>query len=378
MKRVLLWIFLLGVFITCHKVDKATIYPKLDVDLSLMNIPSVFNVFKKIEIIPLETTESSLIGVLGQVVFYNNHYYVSDRRIDSFLCFDEDGKFVRKIGKSGQGPEEYISASPSYIINPYNNTFEILSSWGDFYYVYELSGKFVEKVKLPNSGTIYHNMILLNDSIRILHSSTARNGQDQFYVYSNLSNTIVNSFYQENPNLFFIANLKFHVYNNNIFFQRPLKSSVLKVDQDGYEVAYVWDFGAMNPENTQFDKDITHEKMKEMFDDSRIKGVFTSHFQNDIYYYTSFVGINQQDKTRRRVVNVLYGKQDKKVYVFDTFKENLHFYPIFWCNEYVLSFTQPYDANIFLNPSVLNEENRKKLAAIKEDDNPFLIKYYFK
>jgi len=36
------------------------------------------------------------------------------------------------------------------------------------------------------------------------------------------------------------------------------------------------------------------------------------------------------------------------------------------------------DISKFIDSPVFDEENRNKLKAMKEDDNPFLIKYYFK
>jgi len=200
-------------------------------------------------------------------------------------------------------------------------------------------------------------------------------------VYSIKTNTVVNSFYTESPVLDGIANRGFYQYNDSIYFFKALKSSVIKIDQYGYEVAYAWDFGKFNPEQVKLDKDITSEKLSEMVKSSQIKGVYVSQKQNDKYYYTCFVSHDPQDSEKITFVHVLYDKRDKKTYVFDKFKEYLYFGPLYWCNEYALgqSYIFSYkDIPKFIDSPVFDEENRNKLRAMKEDDNPFLLKYYFK
>jgi len=361
-----------------------------------VNNPSVFDIFEKIEIIPLETTDSSLLGDIYGIAFYNNHYYIGDSRGNYLFCFDEKGKFVRKIGKVGQGPEEYITASLT--INSYKDVVEALNPMGVLY-VYDLSGKFVSKtflpMEVPNYQTPlipddsimllnYHGPLILNDSLLIL-TSIVKNDQDQLYVYSINSNTVVNSFYKENPVLDLFEVKKFYRYNDNIYYSKSLKSSVFKIDQYGYEVAYAWDFGKFNPERVKFDKDITDKRVWEMYESSQIKGIHVSQFQNNNYYYTCIASSDtffvSQDKVKTTYVHVLYDKRDNDAYVFNKFKEYLYFNPLYWCNEYVLSYSFLFyykDIPKFIDSPVFDEENRNKLRAMKEDDNPFIIKYYFK
>jgi hypothetical protein len=112
-----------------------------------------------------------------------------------------------------------------------------------------------------------------------------------------------------------------------------------------------------------------------MIENSHIKGFFHKQFQNDSYYYTMFVRyVNQIGFS----ANVFYNKLNNKVFVFEKFQEGFSFFPHYWCNEYALSTSHVYGDQRGINASVLDEENRKKLEAFQEDDNPFIIKYYFK
>ena len=372
MKKTVVEVLLFALFIACNP-SKELDYPVLSVDITQTNPPSLFDIFKKIEIIPLETTDNSLIGGAGSTVYYNGHFYIHDSLSKSFYCFNEHGKFIKIIANEGQGPQEYIYVN-DFIINESNNTAELLSPFG-YLYTYELSGKFLNKIRLPDLVTNYQEIMLLNDSLRIL-TSFVGNNRDQLYVYSTQSNTIVNSFYSENPAVFTFNFKSLYQYNKRVYYYKALISRVFRITQHGYEVAYAWDMGTSNPENTQLGTDITNEKLAEMFLNSQIKGIYNVQFQNDKYYYTLFLRAINRDVIR---TNVFYDKRDHKKFVFEKFKEDLVFFPFYWCDDYVLS-----ASNIFNNlstandPSILDEENTKKLKAIKEDDNPFIIKYYFK
>lgn len=97
-----------------------------------------------IRYIPLETTDSCYVGEVYKIVACNNHYYVRDLSGNLFV-FTADGKFVRKVGKTGRGPEEYV----------YLCDFAVDSENGDVYVVslgemvvYDAEGRFLRKRKI--------------------------------------------------------------------------------------------------------------------------------------------------------------------------------------------------------------------------------------
>lgn len=61
---------------------------------------------KSLKLIQLETTESSFLTGILDVKIFNDRLYVSDasRRI---LIFDQEGKFLKVLGKRGEGPGEF-------------------------------------------------------------------------------------------------------------------------------------------------------------------------------------------------------------------------------------------------------------------------------
>lgn len=66
-------------------------------------------VAKSVRVIPLETTEECLLGTDLKIYYGEEYIFVCDQRQPgAFYRFSKDGKFLNKIGCSGEGPEEYI------------------------------------------------------------------------------------------------------------------------------------------------------------------------------------------------------------------------------------------------------------------------------
>ncbi len=101
-----------------------------------------------ISYIPLETTDSSLIGNIRLVLYENGCIYIVHSGIISL--FDENGKFIRNIDRRGRGPEEYTNMSVMQMlkIDPDNGNLIINSADGKFY-EYKQNGDFVKCVKCP-------------------------------------------------------------------------------------------------------------------------------------------------------------------------------------------------------------------------------------
>jgi hypothetical protein len=66
------------------------------------------NMVDRVDIIQLETTKSSLIGQFSKGIIDRQDVYLMDFRHQALLNFDIHGKFKRKIGQKGKGPDDFL------------------------------------------------------------------------------------------------------------------------------------------------------------------------------------------------------------------------------------------------------------------------------
>lgn len=64
------------------------------------------SILSRYRLIPLQTSDSSLVGAVVKVVKNDGRYYVSDRS-DQLSVFDAQGRFLGRIAGRGAGPGEY-------------------------------------------------------------------------------------------------------------------------------------------------------------------------------------------------------------------------------------------------------------------------------
>ena len=112
-----------------------------------------------IKYVPLETTDSSLIGMGAKVQIENGRIYVRSRNSNStdVKVFDIDGKYLFTFNRTGRGPEEYSPMS-RIEIDPVTGgfmVFDILayvtnstnSAW--FYKEYDKDGNYIRIINVP-------------------------------------------------------------------------------------------------------------------------------------------------------------------------------------------------------------------------------------
>ncbi len=62
-----------------------------------------------IDIVKLETTSDCYFYKPLDIQLINGRIYFYDKKINEFFIYDEDGMFIRKFGKHGKGPNEFVN-----------------------------------------------------------------------------------------------------------------------------------------------------------------------------------------------------------------------------------------------------------------------------
>lgn len=124
----------------------------IEVDLDKVTSTSFFSQMKNIELIPLETNDFCVFGIAHIMKVNKEYIAIVDQVSQEILLFTEKGQFVRKINKTGQGPEEYIRVD-DFCFHPEKDHLFILDGIQNKILEYTVDGTFVaaKKLTLPIS-----------------------------------------------------------------------------------------------------------------------------------------------------------------------------------------------------------------------------------
>ena len=116
--------------------------------------------------IPLETTQSSLIGSIQKIVIDNGKIYILDAKSrfnlfdDVISIFNIDGSYIGSLNRYGRGPEEYTRLI-NFAVTPEGNILIVAQSG---IIEYDSSFKFIRKLNIPTENNRqYQDIIVLKN-----------------------------------------------------------------------------------------------------------------------------------------------------------------------------------------------------------------------
>ena len=339
---------------------------------------SLNRLFDKIELIPLETNDQSLISKIEKYDYWNGKHYIFDERQFILFFFDEEGHYVNRIAKRGQGPGEYNFVY-DFALNPSKGLIH-LSSPHKYIYCYDFEGKHIKTYDFTLSLPGIQEMAILDDDFFIIWTSNSLDDHDCMFIISQETGKIVNSFYKNKSVYNKWTSNVFRMYNNDTYFHLWLFNTVYKITKDGYTESYEWNFGNETMDIMRYDIFTSVQNLNKDMDNLEQKiqnGVIpyeiTRNFQNLHYYCAQLRFDRKTEKT------VLYDKKSGKSIFFELTTEGIQFFPIlYFGDEYMISALNYDDREKLLDCPLLEETDREKLLSFKWDDNPFLVRYYFK
>ena len=361
----------------CNKPNKSANYQKaIKADIDNQDEVSIFDIFEKIEVIPLETNDSCLIRGINKVICHNNLFYIFDEFENKLLAFDNTGKFNYKIDDKGQGPEDYIRLS-DFDIDKEKDILSLLDPTKSEISEYNLEGHFLRKYKLPEIIGAYDAIKHLNNNVIAFWTYDYDN---RLKFISKDNNQIFNECFPEENDMFRRVTMQFVVYEN--YLSRSVDNNVYKILPEGTtSIAYTWDFGKLNVNHSTLNKPDPRKMGREEISNFG-KKISASEVINYIFTRTGAGGnsdyIYSQILRKDKYINIWHHKTNNKTVVFEKTTEGACFFPVFWTEEFVIGNIPEVYFNAVLSDGILDEENIIKKNQRSEDDNPILVKYYFK
>jgi hypothetical protein len=352
----------------------------LFIDMDKASTADFSDLFTKMEIVPLETTEESLIG--SDIKFTYNEiekcYFAFDSQQKIIFCFDENGQFKFSSAQlKGAGPGEY-SMGEDFNYNPFDSSYEIIEMTG-WINKYDKEMKFMKRLNYKPEINRVTSFVSLSKDIHALYYNSggmSENGEDVLYFYSESEDTIkktihlkrlVNNINQTSVQPFTFTDNQvslFPPYFSNTLYRIDLETlSLVPVLNVDYGKKTMTEGIAKNYDN--------YEALTKLYSSGY---VFTWNIlQNENMYFV----ISKDDQFFHIT---LYNKNSKKIRTVSSILSNdiQILNPFLLTNDVWYSCTFASNINSIIDMNYLTEESKLRLSQIQEDDNPVIVKYYLK
>lgn len=236
-------------------------------------------------------TDVKLINI-DKVKYFNNNYYVLDKKTSNLLVFDKEGDYIKKIGERGKGPGEYKKIT-DFEIDEKREEILILSEPNKAMFKFALNGDFKKRISFK---FFVHGFIMAKNDTYVFMSGRSSS------TYHTLTTTDLNGNIISN-NIPFPKNIKIksfgysggiHKQGVSNYFTETTSSLIYEI-QDSIIPMYQFNFGGDTwKEQDKFDLDRFSEENKK----SKISyllnfycdtdSVMAFRFRNGKYYRKGF------------------------------------------------------------------------------------------
>ena len=377
-------------FFSCKELHKESSLPletaeskmlELDIDLDKNTLP-FDSLMDFVSFVKLETTEDNLIGGISQILFVNNKIIVVDFDVSKTITvYDESGKFLNKIGKLGQGPEEYAYLG-HVILTPDKSTVVVVDMGSGNLKYFGLDGNFIKSVKFP---FWFSRCEFINDNIIAGHYSGGNMVQKNNVSYKpqlvitdlkgNILSSGFQSFYSKNfASTTFMPLLKF---DNEVIYCPPFSDTIYHVSEKGLCPLYHLNIQRASP--IIIDNNTTDNSWEEYKENNPF-------FNGEIIELKDVTMINISERYKNWSRFIIYSKKQDKIFSCTGTLSN-PFFRIFsvpkarYKDDMIV--VDERASNIIANRNIfyqLGEKNivDKLFKDLTEDSNPVLFFYKIK
>ena len=337
----------------------------IDVDSAILSPLKIAT----IKYIPLETSQDCIIGFASKVLIKNNKIYVADYSLTKALfVFDMNGKFLFKIAKFGQGPDEYNSLRDFDI--HINGDIYILDGTNNKILIFNQTGDFIKDIKIDYS--ISHFCLINNK----LYFSKLRESGKMFAnlaVY-NLAGNKTEFLLKDKKNLHDLRIIDYNPYDffyspDSTFYYSPKFSNIIySITEESVRPAIGIKNLKMTPEhiiNMWLQEDDGFERSK-MIINNKFFIENTHIYETDKHITIEYLsGVNGS--------RLLYNKHSKSAYIISAY----NYFETIGIDKVKGSIGNDFFGVIDFNSD--NEirqrilKSREELKNWKEDDNPVLV-----
>lgn len=206
---------------------------------------NVSEIASGIRFIPLETTQDCLLGRdLYDIAFCGEYLFV--RGDFQLYQFTPEGKFIRQIGKEGQGPAEYLKIG-SVKYDTEKREIYVNDLLANKIKVYSFEGTFLRDIPTGDGELLIHydvnNKLFYTCPMFFFHQQEA----NELIVYNEKGEELYTFPFQRNKDIqypgFIFTNTIMYTYAEKLYSKNPLELTVFQLNGHEKKPAYQLDLG---------------------------------------------------------------------------------------------------------------------------------------
>ena len=374
----------LGAMISCKRVSNSSTEHVVRMSNAITQTLYMSDYFESIEYIPLETRAECLIGGNPTIYVTNEFIVVINLREQECYIFDRQfGKFIRKIGNRGQGPEDYLKIPNGIIVNEQEKT--IFFDKGDRLIEYSLTDRSALHLLAPIPPLGGQSLIHISDniwSIGYANSSGSVPNRFLFFDRTAILDSIPNydTFTLKNDVFVFYNEVFFYRYNNNVYYKPLFNDTIYKIVDMKLQPEWVFE---MNKSL----QNLLELRLRDDIDKLSQESV-NYHFIFPIFETNGYLFFNT--KYQRQNHAFMFDKQRQHLVKLEqgNFINDIDGGLNFWMtttnqNQDLICMYQAYLFKEEINNKELSEQSAKKplefkklrtlVAQMDEEDNPIIV-----
>jgi hypothetical protein len=383
--------------ISVENNDKVPIYVNMEGILKKEGTEQLSTTATEITYIPLELTDNSTLRGISFFVHLNGKLIVSDSH--SIILFDKDGKYIKDVSQSGQGPSDFVQLISHIIVDNEESNLYLFSSHNKVIQ-FNKNADYIRNFQI-NNGTnwsITKGTFTPQNTMILAYHNVPKRHSDTTTVYNAIEvdtiGNILNKFenysprYIEENGIRYLNSIPFlDVFNNNIRFMDFSNDTIFTIIDNAMIPYAILDLGE---DKTTFTLDyylsenFNQSKLNEAYD--KLKGHAIMDVQeNDNYLFFKLT----KKGLRGDGIYSIYNKQTKDLKLLKN--EGLlndldggpDFFPRKCIGDIMVGWKKPTEFKEEVLSKDYNEQKAKygerfekvyQLAkSLQEDDNPILM-----
>lgn len=331
------------------------------------------SIFKKIELVQLETTEASIFNNVSKAKYIDDKYFIIVDRDNIVTVFDTKGAFIANSRKrTGPGPNEYYTLL-DVTYNKYTNKFDLLE-YDNAIFSYDTQFNFLSKVKIKRKNVKrFSRFVPIGKSSYIL-TPTPFEETDKIYFYDTKNEEMDIVKFEGNVSKVNSQPCPFTAINSDLFFSpSSFNYSLFSIDIKNKALHSVFNLNIIHDKFNE--KELSNYNPDQQVDYllNRSNSVIPLRNLISTKYIVSVLLKNQVEYTN------IYNRETKTNSIIVSSKSDFIMPDFFAIKDDILyALVYPYNTKKYIDIKLLDSKNMKVLNNTNEELNPLIVKYYLK